>query len=272
MTSTFVAAVAVASVAGLAQAAVYIPFGTSSGSLAVHYNAGGPETPTNQHYVRAQNSPTNTNGATFNFDNSFDLDPGAGVVTMASIFQSVPNSFGLDLVLPAPTSLGGAIPALTAYDRTNSGPVAAGNVAWGLSVYFQTGVGPALSDSIVQNTLLRSNNADPATLTFSNVQPIAGGFTVDVSGFLNSDGTIYWYTPSTPNSLMSAFFNDGQGNFASGRIKFDGTLTYLTAQDTTPGIDYYGGTINYQLELIPTPGAAALLGVGALAGLRRRRS
>lgn len=271
MKTTLVAAAAALASAGFAQAAVYIPFGTSSGSLAVVYNPGGPEVPTNQHYVRAQNSATNTNGATFNFDNTLDLDPGPGVFTMRNLFQSDPDQFGLDLVLAAPTSLGGPLPTLTAVDHTAGGPVAAGNVAWALNNYFGVTVGPANPANINQNSLFRSNNADPASIVFSNVTPISGGFTVDVSGFLNTDGTIYWYTIGQPNSSMAAFFNDGV-NYASGRIKFDGTLTYITANDTTVGTDFYNGTITYQLELIPAPGAAALLGLGGLLAARRRRA
>jgi hypothetical protein len=269
-TTTIVAVGAVLALAGATQAAIYIPFGTSSGSLAVVYNGGGPEVPTNQHYVRAQNSHTNTNGATFNFDNSFDLDPGAGVVTMRNIFQSDPDQFGLDLVLAAPTSLGGPMPTLTAVDHTGSGPAAAGSVAWALNNYFGTTIGPSNPANVNQNSLFRSDNSSPASIAFSNVTPIVGGFTVDVSGFLNSDGNIYWYTIGQPNSAMSAFFNDGV-NYASGRIKFDGTLTYLTAGDTTPGTDFYDGTITYQLELVPAPGATALVGLGGAVMLRRRR-
>jgi hypothetical protein len=255
---------------GAASGAVYIPFGTSTGSLAVHYNTAAPEVPANQHYVRAQNSQTNTNGATFNFDNANDLDPGAGVFTMYNLFQVFPDQFGLDLVLTAPTSLGGPVPTLTAYDQTAGGPVAAGVVAWAINNYFVPTIGPADPANVIQNSNFRSDNSNPATLVFSNVTPILGGFTVDVDGFLNSDGLIYWFNPATPNSSMAAFFNDGT-LYASGRIKFGGRLTYLVANDTTPGIDFYDGTISYELELIPTPGAAALLGLGAVAGLRRRR-
>lgn len=270
MTRFVFPAMAIAALAGAAQAEIYIPFGTSSGSMGVYYNTPGPEIPANQNYIRAQNSHTNTNGATFNFDNTLDLDPGAGVATMYTIFQSAPNQFGVDLVLPAPTTLGVGIPTLTAAEHTAGGPVGAGPVAWAINNYFGPTIGPADPANIVQQSLFRSNNAGPATLLFSNLTPIAGGFTIDASGFLNADGIIHWYTIGQPDTSMAAFFSDGLHS-ATGRIKFDGTLTYLTGADTTPGIDFYDGLITYQLELTPAPGAAGLFGLAGLAAARRRR-
>lgn len=267
-----VSVAAVLALAGAASAQVYIPFGTSTGSLGVYYNTASPETPANQRYFRAQNSPSNTNGATFNFDSAADLVPSfPGVQSMYSIFQAVPDQFGIDLVLPAPTATGPA-PTITARDNVNgsvAGAASAGPVFWGISGYTGSTDGPSNPANAIINTLFRSNNATPAVLSFNTV-PIAGGFQTTVSGFLVSDGTIYWYNPATANSAMSAFFNDGT-LYASGRIKVDGVLTYITGDDTTPGADFYNGTITYQLELIPAPGAAALLGLGGLCAARRRR-
>src|SRR5262245_46244601 len=80
-----------------------VPLGTASGGIGVYYNDnGGGENALNAAYVRAQFSYANTNGSEFNFD-STPLAGTGGAVSFYSLFQAVPNQFGLDLVLKAPT-------------------------------------------------------------------------------------------------------------------------------------------------------------------------
>src|SRR5262245_22808740 len=89
--------------ANAAAAITTVPLGAASGGVAVHYNVLGGEVPTNQAYFRAQFSVTNTNGAEFNFDNT-PLPGTGGAVSWYNIFQAVPNQFGVDLIVEAPTS------------------------------------------------------------------------------------------------------------------------------------------------------------------------
>ena len=82
-----------------------VPLGTQQGGAAVYYNDNGNgERPSNVAYVRAQFSATNTNGAVTNFDTT--PLAGSGGISFFDLFQVVPDQFGLDLVLRAPTSDG----------------------------------------------------------------------------------------------------------------------------------------------------------------------
>ena len=107
-----------------ARAVTTVPLGTASGVVGIYYNSTGGEVPSNQAYIRAQFSPTNTNGSQFNFDTSplpgtggtvYFYNPGS---PSSSLFQVVPNQFGLDLIVKAPTSNNSVMPPpLTAYDN-----------------------------------------------------------------------------------------------------------------------------------------------------------
>src|SRR5262245_57195358 len=96
------AALAAASSAG----ATTLPLGTANGGVTIYFNNnGGGETTTNAAYVRTQFSQTDTNGMEFNFD-STPLPGTGGMLSWNSIFQSVPNQFGLDVVTKFATSDG----------------------------------------------------------------------------------------------------------------------------------------------------------------------
>src|SRR5262244_3636705 len=144
-----------------------IPFGSGSGGVAVYYNDnGGGEHPANVAWLQAQFSVSNINGAEYNFD-ATPLPGTGGLLSWYNIFQAVPNQYGFDLVLPAPTNDN---------SRTLPSLIARNNVS-GASV------------AITSQTLV----ATP---------PI---YTLTIAGTLQSDGLIHWYNPATPDSPQSNF-------------------------------------------------------------------
>lgn len=218
-----------------------------SSGVAIYYNdnGDGEDGLTNVAYMRAQASATNINAAPFIFDNT--ALTGNGLLNWAGLFGQVsPTQHGIDLVLPAPTLDGSVIPpALTAYDNTDNsiaGRLAAGQVTWAINDYKGGSPnGPANPATQIINSLLRSAMpANPATdvqdlqIDLTQAGPI---FTADISGRLVNDGSIHWYTPSTPDSPV--------GNFAlTNDIFFFGSLTYDSTGDSgTDLVDFYDGSM-----------------------------
>ena len=236
---------------GRAGAITTVPLGAATGGVAVNYNTTGGEVPSNQAYVRAQFSVTNTNGAEFNFD-ATPL-PGAGGASWYSIFQAVPNQFGVDLILEAPTSdNSNPTPPLIAYDNGNNtiaGRIPAGPVTWAISGYTGPSDGPANPADQIINSLFRGGTGAGdgiSNLVISPVSQMGTVFTVTVSGELISDGLIHWYTVSTPDSPV--------GNFElTGKIFFNGTLSYDSSTDVNPIMDFYAGTVQLDAEVICAP-------------------
>jgi Thrombospondin type 3 repeat len=240
--------------AGASSAAppVTIPLGKANGVVGIYYNDNGNgELPTNQAYIRAQFSDTNTNGLVFNFDTT-PLPGTGGAISWASLFQVVPNQFGLDLVLKSASSDGSVtIPTLNAYDNGNntlSGRALAGPVTWAISGYTGSTDGPGDPGNGIINSLFRGGTGanagnDGVTLTVSNLTVVGTQFTADVAGELQSDGLIHWYTIGTPDSPMSSFQ-------LTGRLFFSGSLTYDSATDPYPLIDFYQGLVNIDAEVI----------------------
>lgn len=235
-----------------AAAAGRVTLGSASGGIAIQYNATGGEVPTNQAYFRAQFSLPNTNGAELNFS-STPLPGTGGALSFYNLFQAVPNQFGLDLVLQAPTSdLSVPTPALTAYDNTNgsiAGRSAAGSVTWAISGYTGSTDGPANPANSAINSLLRGGTGAGDGVVFtidSLVESPPGTFTAQVSGELQSDNLIHWYNPLTPNSPVSNFE-------LTGKIFFSGTLVYTYNSnpliDPTT-VDFYAGAILLEAEVI----------------------
>ncbi|MFI5042536.1 MAG: hypothetical protein ACHQNA_11940, partial [Acidimicrobiales bacterium] len=235
---------------GAAQAAgTSIPLGTVTGGVAVYYNATGPEAPSNQAYVRAQFSQANANGAEFNFD-STPIPGTGGLVSWYSIFQVVPNQFGLDLVLTAPTSDSSVpTPVLTAYDNVDgsiANRAAAGPVTWAIDSYTGPSNGPANPANQVVNSLLRGGTGanDGVTLTMGPPSQVGNLFTVAVSGELQSDDLVHWYTVASGTSPISNLQ-------LTGKVLFSGSLTYDSTGDTgTDGVDFYAGTMILSAEVI----------------------
>ena len=245
-----------------------LPFATGTGGIAVYYNSTGGEIPTNVSYFRAQFSDSNDNGALFNF--STDPIPGTDppgpqpAADWFSLFQAVPDQFGFDLVLPSTPTADGSVPAppLTAYDNGNNslaGRIAAGPVTWAINGYTGATNGPANPANDVINSLFRggsgadttvASGSGPVTLTGDGVTvtlgvpvPTTNGFLIDVDGVLVSDGLIHWYTTTTPDSPVSNFE-------LTGDLYFSGTLEYDGTTDTTVGMDFYAGSVEFEAGVL----------------------
>lgn len=231
-----------------------IPVASSTGTLAIHYNAGMPETPSEQGYIKAQFSDTNTNGSPVTLFPPFDAIFGAA------------GQFGLDFVIEAPTHDGSLspIPFIEAVDYDGIGPVPAGPVTWALNDYKPDAPpGPGTVTNIPYNSVLRGSGVE---LTTSLLSVVGTVFTVEISGKLTSDGLIHWFTPGDGTTAISdTGFRD--------HFLFEGILSYDSSTDTTPGIDFYSGTTTFFAVPIPEPASAALLCIGALGlmGTRVRR-
>lgn len=238
-----------------AAAAGRVTLATATGGIGIYYNNNlvvPREQPSNQAYVRAQFSVSNTNGGELNFDTT-PLPGTGGAVNWYGLFQSVPDQFGLDLVLEAPTSDNSlATPTLTAYDNVNgsiAGRASAGPVSWAISGYTGSTNGPADPANSIINSLLRGGTGNNDNVTFtvdSLVHSPPGTFTAQVSGELQSDNLIHWYTPSTPDSPVANFE-------LTGKVFFSGTLVYI--YDSNPlvdpvGVDFYSGSILLEAEVI----------------------
>ncbi len=253
------ATVVLASVLPSSAQAVPIPIGVAGGTLAVHYNAGMPETPANQAYIKAQFSETNTNGAAFSFLSPPGMD-------FAAIFGDV-GQFGLDLVLPAPTNDGslGPLPFPVAVDYDGAMPVPAGPVAFALNDYKPDAVGPGVPTNVPFNSLFRGLGIE---LTTFAVTPVMGGFSLAIAGKLTTDGLIHWFSPAAGTTALS---DVGLLDF----VTFEGGFLYETAADTTDGIDFYSGEATFfaNTAAVPEPSSAFLLFLGAagFAGFRFRR-
>lgn len=267
--ATAVSAAALLTLAGAAQAQYWVPMATTSGGVAVYYNGPGNETPANVSYYRAQfnNSTTLLNGAALSF-----------LPAYSGIFGDV-GQHGLDLIVAAPTNTG-SVPTLTAYDNTDnniSGRAAAGNVAWAINNYYDSlqspPPGPGNPAQSVVNSTIRGNGV---TFSVNSLAPLFDvnsnliGFTAAVSGTLTDDGLVHWYNPGFTDSPWSNYPLPN-GDYMSGEYRFSGSLTYLIGDDTTDGMDFYTGSVLIEAQFVPAPGAAAVLGLGAAAGLRRRR-
>src|SRR5262249_11641048 len=225
-----------------AHAVTTVPLGIADGVVGIHYNDNGQgEVPANQAYIQAQFSDLNTNGALFNFDAT--VLPGTfGTTSFRSIFQSVPDQFGLDLILKVNPVGPVTIPTLTAYENVDGNPAhatpAPGAVTWAINGYQSPTVGPGDPANGIVNSLLRGGTGanfgnDGVTLTVNNVTEAPPGvFTAEIKGELQSDGVVHWYNPATPNTPLPALE-------LTGKFFFSGTLTYDSSSDPYPLTDFY---------------------------------
>lgn len=240
---------------GLAvQAQTWVPTGTATGGVAVYYNDTN-EVPTNVSYLRVQyaNSTTNVNGASISM-----LEP------FKTIFGDL-GQYGFDAILVASTNTNPSPPVLYAYDWNGTTPVPGSPVLWAMNVYSNWTQGPRDPSAIVQNSTLRGNSGSVLSYT---VTPLGGGsYQAFVDVVLDSDGFIHWYNPLLPSSPFPYPF--------TGKFRVTGTLTYDKSQDTTPGMDFYAGTVNLYAQAIPDGSTLLLFATGITPvayALRRRKA
>jgi hypothetical protein len=225
------------------------PLGWARGGVLVMYNNYGPENPNNQAGFRAQYSQANTDGAIFNFE------PGPWGYGASHPFQVIPDQFGLDFTLPAPTYNGTNPPLVwfTAVDNVNgtcAGASSVGPVAWAISGYTPPIPDPA---ACPVNSLLRSATPPaPGQVVVTQWSATQNGtvWTVAVEGYLVSDGYVHWYTPGLPDTPMSNFGWNGQ-------FHFRGVLKYNSQGDPGNDGDFYNGAlVLYANSLPPSTGWA----------------
>jgi len=242
----------------VANAQVWVPVGTATGGVAVYFNDTTNEVPTNVSYLRVQwaNSTTNVNGASISMIEPFK-----------SIFGDL-GQYGFDAIFVAPTNTNPSPPVLHAYDWNGSTPVQGPSVLWAMNVYSDWFQGPKNPAATVLNSTLRGNSATVLTYTLT---PLGGGsFKADIDVVLHSDGFIHWYNPAFSDTpfLPNAYpFN--------GKFRVTGTLVYYKNNDTTPGMDFYEGTVNLYAQAIPDASTVTLFASGLLPMavlLRRRRA
>jgi len=230
-------------------AAPALLYGTATGGIAIYYNDNGMgEHPWNQAYLAVQfGAGESDTGAAFLFDNT-PLD-GNGFTSWHGIYSGLtwPDSqFGLDMVLPAPTADGSVIPpVLNAYDNGDNsvgGRILRGPVTWAINDYKPHQ--PDITAGDVLNSIVSSElqavpgvpNGGEVVLLRNDYTQAGTVFTSHIKGMLVSDGVHHWYTVGQPDSPMS---NLG----LNGTFHFEATLTYDSASDPFPLMDFYAGTI-----------------------------
>lgn len=236
-------------------AQTWVPVGTATGGVAVYFNDTN-EVPTNVSYLRVQyaNSTTNVNGAWIDLFWPFS-DP--------ALFNDL-GQYGLDLIAVAPTNTNPSPPVLYAYDWDGATPVQNGAVLWAMNDYKPGSGGPTNPSNSVYNSTLRGTSGTPVSFTLT---PLGGGsFRADFAAILDSDGLIHWYNPIYPDAPILYPF--------TGKFLVTGSLIYDKNQDTTPGMDFYAGTMNLYAQAIPDAATVTLFGTGLLplAALLRRRT
>jgi hypothetical protein len=254
-------ALALVSAASLQGEPTMIKLGTATGGVAVYYNDA-TENPSNISYYRAQyaNSMTDVNGAQFSFSTE-DIDPNYPGISPAAIFGTHDN-FGFDMLVEWGTNTG-VVPELHGVDRTppptyDLNPTDMGEMMWGVSDY-KSG-GPTNPSAVMVNTLFRGM---AGTVLDFDLQEITGGWQMSLTGTLRSDNLVHWYGEGTSDTVWDAAY--GIANW----LYFESALTYLVADDTTPGMDFYAGTID--LYVVPEPATLTLLVLGgALVASRRK--
>jgi hypothetical protein len=136
-------------------------------------------------------------------------------------------------------------------------------------------------------TVYAGNHVDPTTVTVaaftgdgsdwlpSGLDPLDGGGNMtrlrfDVGSFLAGADSIDGM--GTPLSAQLVLFSNGFAVFSTGAVLFDGGATGLTGSAVISGVDGQAiDEVQMIFTVVPTPGAASVLGLAGLAAVRRRR-
>ena len=143
----------------------------------------------------------------------------------------------------------------------SGGPITGGTIDWAINDYKPNVGGVNVASNNPFNSLFRGGNGSGSSISITeqSLSSSSGVFTLEITGVLDSDDILHRFNPAlTDLPFVPAMFGVLP---ATGLIFFDGELTYSVANDTTPGVDYYLGSINLFLD-VPEPGTLAMLGVG----------
>lgn len=145
--------------------------------------------------------------------------------------------------------------------------VATGTAAWNFNFHANLAVsapGNTVSTSLVLLTIDWDPTAgtDLRTYNYSNLYALLGGPNLSLVQGSENLGFSYWtngaFLAITGSTAPSAPFNP----FATGTYEFN--LTVMNGGVVSSSVDMF-------VNVVPTPGAAAALGLGGLAAMRRRR-
>jgi hypothetical protein len=291
-----------------AQAVTMVPLGSAGGGIMINYNnidisgesgtpdgvvSGYDEKENNQAYIRAQFGYDNTNGAGFQFDNT---DYGSGSFNDAFSGQPVGSSqFGFDLIGMAPSynPTGGVVPPTVYFaDNVDNTPAGAtltqafptpSPAAWAINDYKDPS---GAENGSITNSVLRGTSFSLSVDNFT-IDQTGTLYTMEISGMLVTDGLIHFYTTSIPggngdNTSNLADWMLGDTFYFTGILTYDKDYaragwdqswnTYSTGYDNgADQMDFYAGNIQIYAEIIPEPATIAILGLGALSLIRRKK-
>jgi hypothetical protein len=163
----------------------------------------------------------------------------------------------------------------TLHNISQSGSSVTGGHGWGVFTASSINSTVVTADTVAPNMIVANNGSGQTqlTFTFTNSTGSAGGL-YGIGFFFNVSSTASnWNVVATFGST-SAGTNQtfaATGNWVGFYTDAPSTLLTVTFTNSTGGANNTVEVTGLAYALVPTPGAAALLGVAGLVGSRRRR-